>query len=264
MKKNFIIFSTFFSFICMIAPSLEAATLHAILVGDTHDKELREVIKKDLKHMDEHLDTIFEFLDVDEYEQTTYTGRDTNSELLDDLAEWKVKPDDIIFFYFSGHGFYGENAEVGNWPTLYLSKEDVGINQWDIMQTLHNHHPRLLICFADCCNNILDEDDKPQILTQSNMPDKKIVRQKGNSNAAHPIHKLFLETKGVIMIASASPKYYAEGTDDEGSSFTNCYLKDFKKAIRSNQKETNWEAILSQSQQALWKKQRPQYQLILY
>ncbi len=261
MKKLSTIFALFyFSFFILTISSIEAATLHAILVGDTHDKELHKVIKKDLKHMEAHLDKVFEFLDVDWYEQTTYSGRDANSRLMDDLAALKIQPDDVIFFYFSGHGFYGENSEIGNWPTLYLSKEDIGINQFDIMQLLHQHNSSLLICLADCCNNILEEDNKPPILSPA--IDQKVIRQKGHAIASN-IRKLFLDTQGFIMISSASPKYYAEGTDEEGSSFTNCYIKTFQKAVNSNKPEVDWDLILSQSQKALWEEQRPQYQLFL-
>lgn len=257
----------FFSLFCFIptfftTSSLEAATLHAILVGDTHDDELREVIKKDMKHMEDYLNAVFDSLNVDDYEQTSYTGRHVNTTFMNDLATWDIQPDDIVFFYFSGHGFYGENSEIGNWPTLYLSKQDIGINQFDIMQALRKHNPRLLICFADCCNNILDEDDETEILHPAII--QKVARQKEFSNALN-IQKLFWETKGVIMISSASPSYYAEGTDKKGSCFTNFYIKTFQKATQSNHHPNiDWDFILSKSQRALWKRQRPQYQLFLY
>jgi hypothetical protein len=197
------------------------------------------------------------------YEQTSYSGRDVNRHLMDDLAAWNIQPDDIVFFYFSGHGFYGENPAIGNWPTLYLSKGDVGINQVDIMQVLSAHNPRLLICFADCCNNILDEDDETEILTFPKVSIQKMVRQK-KASAALNTQQLLEKTRGVIMISSASPTYYAEGTDKKGSFFTNRFIKTFQKTVRSTQDSNmNWESILSSTQQALWERQKPQYQLIL-
>lgn len=239
--------------------SLEASTFHTILIGDTRDKELRKVIQKDLKHMEKHLDEVFECLDVDWYQQVIYTGHDVNSDILQDLKNLNIQPDDIVFFYFSGHGFYTGNSEAECWPTLYFSQEDIGIDQSYIMQVILEQQPRLFICLADCCNNILEEEDEiPEIIaTRYKVKSKKL----GKSLS---LRKLFLEARGVILISSAAPEYYAEGTNEKGSCFTNHYIKAFNQALQLNSAHISWDCILSKTQQILWKTQRPQYQLMFY
>ncbi len=251
-------------FICLIyvvCPflALEAVTFHTILIGDTRDKELRKVIQKDLKHMEKHLDEVFEYLDVDWHQQLVYTGRDTNSTILQDLKNLHIQPDDIVFFYFSGHGFYTGKSKTECWPTLYFSQEDVGIDQSYIIQLILEQQPRLFICLADCCNNILEEDDDvPEIIAKRFKIEPK--REKKSSG----LQKLFLEAKGVVLIASAGPEYYAEGTNEKGSCFTNCYIKTFNQALQSHPEKVSWDSILSKTQHMLWEAQKPQYQLMFH
>jgi hypothetical protein len=235
---------------------VEAVTFHAILVGDTRDESLRSVIKKDLKRMEKHVDEIFESLDVDELEQITYTGSDTNATLLQDLEKLNIQHEDIVFFYFSGHGFYVTHAHHC-WPFLYLSRDDAGINECYIMDILAKYNPRLLICLADCCNNILEEDEIPQVLI------KQKSSKKEKKFASCVINKLFLENRGVILISSAAPGYYAEGTDEGGSDFTAAYIKMMKK-VAHHPENASWDFICSGLQIKLGKQQNPQFQLDLH
>lgn len=236
---------------------VEAVTFHAILVGDTRDESLRPVIKKDLRRMEKHVDEVFESLDVDNLEQVTYTGSDTNATLLQDLEKLNIQHDDIVFFYFSGHGFYVTHAQDHCWPFLYLSRDDAGISEYHVMNALAKHNPRLLICLVDCCNNVLEDDELPQVLIKqkSSKREKKV--------ASCVINKLFLENRGVILISSAAPGYYAEGTDEEGSDFTAAYIKMMKK-VAHQPENASWDFICSGLQIKLGKQQKPQYLLDLH
>lgn len=240
-------------FIFLLIFKIEASTFHAILIGDTNDHELKKVVAKDILHMETHINRVFDRLDVDYLEQTIYTGNHVNKNILVDLKNLNVEPDDIIFLYYTGHGFYSDKQNAGTWPYLYLSNDRVGINEYKILEILMEHHPRLIICFADCCNNILNKKRMPEILAHTGIDLKKVQTN---------IHKLFLEDRGVIMISSAAPGFYAEGTDEKGSFFTNCYLHVFEKAVVS-QENINWNEILSEVQKTLWKRQHPQYELLL-
>lgn len=250
----------FICLMCVVSQflALEAVTFHTILIGDTRDKELRKVIQKDLKHMEKHLDEVFEYLDVDWHQQVIYTGRDTNSTILQDLKNLNIQSDDIVFFYFSGHGFYTGNSKKECWPTLYFSQEDIGIDQSYIMQLILARQPRLFICLADCCNNILEEDDIPEIIA------KRFKIEPKREGKSLSLQKLFLDARGVILISSAAPEYYAEGTNERGSCFTNCYIKTFNQALQINPEKVSWDSILFKTQQMLWETQKPQYQLIFH
>jgi hypothetical protein len=235
---------------------LQSATLHIILVGDTKDEVLNQVIKKDLKHMDNFIEELFDEMDLDELDQITYTGKDTNSSFLYDLAQLKVAPDDVIFFYFSGHGFYAPKENENQWPFLYLSREDSGVSQLHVTQLLLNLNARLTICFADCCNNILSDEEVPDLLIK-NMP----FQTDGSHRQTH-LTDLFCKARGCILISSASPGFYAEGTDEKGSCFTNRFIKIFNRSLEKEE-GISWEFICLKAQQSLWNEQQPQFQIMV-
>lgn len=257
-NSKFYFFQLFFAFALLFKFStIEAVTFHAILIGDTDDKELKKVVKKDIQHMEKHFDDVFDFLNVDLLDQTTYTGGHVNTKILSDLENMKIEPEDLIFLYFSGHGFHTTSKETPDWPYLYFTKDDSGVNELKILEILVKHNPKLIICMADCCNNIIKNWELPDLVG-------KREKARGKSDAAMKnLNRLFLEEKGVIIISSSSPGYYAEGTDEDGSFFTNYYIEAFKKAIHS-QEPTSWNDILAQVQSKLCKSQQPQYELILH
>jgi hypothetical protein len=263
MRKSVFLLCLCISFFSQI-PSLYSATFRAILIGDTKDKLLNKVIKKDLKNMQNHIDDLFNSLDIEYLEQITYTGRSVNDEILDELKNLEIQSDDIVFMYFSGHGYQTGDSDDGQWPYLYFSREDVGVNQYQVMQTLWEHQPRLLICFVDCCSNVIEEDEWPEtILKETRKIHKNISCRSQDDLADSNIQTLFNE-RGIIMISSASEGYYSEGTDEDGSCFTNCYIEKFQKMIHSKNEQINWDSLLSKTQKTLWKDQRPRYELILH
>ncbi len=261
MNKFNLYFFQFFAviFTCFCGhTSLKAATFHSILIGDTDDKELKKVVRKDLLHMEKHIQEVFSALDaVDHLAQNIYVGKRANASIMDELKNLKVETDDIIFLYFSGHGFNTKKNQIENWPFLYFNHGDVGINSYDVVEALIQHQPRLIICFVDCCNNILKPKEFPNFFGSVATQNK--VAQKMNPLN---IRQLFQATTGVILISSASPGYYSEGTDEDGSDFTNAYIKFFKRLMAAPQTST-WEDLLSKTQHKLWKRQRPFYELII-
>jgi len=250
-----LILTTFFS--CQF---LEATTFHSILIGDTVDKELKKVIRKDLAHMREHMQEVFNALEgVERFEQNVYVGKRVSVEILDDLRSLDIGTSDIVFLYFSGHGFNTKKNQIENWPFLYFNHGDIGINSYEVLELLAQHQPRLIICFVDCCNNILKPKEFPNFLDrQARQEEFAFTYTSSHSN----IRKLFQETEGIVLISSASPGFYSEGTDAKGSCFTNVYIRLFKELTESTE-PTSWQEILDRAQEKLWKRQRPYYELLL-
>lgn len=258
-KFFFCFFQLFiFSFILHNPIELESATFHAILIGDSDDQELKKVVVRDLTHMKEHLKEVYLSLDeVNSYSQNIYLGKQVNSTVLDQLASLKIKEEDIVFFYYSGHGFNTKRNKAEKWPYLYFNHGDIGINSRSIVEILLNYQPRLIICFFDCCNNVLKHKDIPMLFQLGHAQQKKLRIKPAN------VRKLFQETKGLVLISSASPDFYSEGTDQNGSFFTNQYIEIFKKNM-SSENPSSWDDLLSKTCTILWKRQRPFYELMLY
>jgi len=251
--RLFVLFITLMS--CQQA---KAATFHSILIGDTDDEILKKVAKKDMLNMSNHMQNICNALDtVEKFQQSTYVGRRVDVTILEDLKNLEIGTDDIVFLYYSGHGFNTKQNQSQIWPYIYFNHGDIGINSPDIVEILMQHQPRLVICFIDCCNNILKPKDFPNFFEKEANIDGLTFAK---SNKVKNLRKLFQETHGLILIAGAAPGYYSEGTDRKGSCFTNVYLRIFNDLVKSSE-NASWEEILSQAQQHLWKRQHPYYEL---
>lgn len=243
-----------------VVSCLQATTFHSILVGDSDDQELKKVVRKDLLHMQTHTQEIFHALQgVERLEQRVYRGEQVNPLLMQELAQLPIEPNDIVFFYFSGHGFNTKSHRQILWPFLYFNHGDIGIDTRQIVEQLLFYQPRLLVFFVDCCNNILKPRDFPNFLQREAQVAEQVEL---DMNAFFNIRHLFQNFEGVIIISSASPGFYSEGTDEKGSCFTNCYLRFFKSFTNSSAL-TSWQQILGQVQKKLWKRQRPYYDLLI-
>ncbi len=115
------------------------------------------------------------------------------------INEIKIEEDDIVFFFFSGHGYRTENKE-DFFPYLYITDLKKGADFSHIITTLQNKNPRFLLALADCCNNIIPEKFAPPLMDRY-----KCFMSVQNSDIAEYYNTLFLQTKGSILLISASP-----------------------------------------------------------
>ena len=76
---------------------------------------------------------------------STFTASNVNAK----IQGLSVGHNDIVVFYYSGHGY---NDESDIWPTLNL--KDKNYRQIEIMKKLKQvaYNAKLILCIADCCN----------------------------------------------------------------------------------------------------------------
>ena len=249
--------------ICFNIPQIHASTFYGILVGDTQDSELKKMVRKDLALMSKHLEKISSAIsNVEEFKLLTYTRKDLNSTFLKKIEHLEIQPSDIVFFYYSGHGFYMSQQYnefcASNSLYLYFDKSDVGVPFNEILSIFMMKQPRLTICLIDCCNDPVKKDEIPLKLIS------RARSSKSSKFRPHPdaIRNLFEKNNGLILGFSAAPGYCAEGTDEEGSDFTRSYVHYFEK-IASTPSEVCWENILAKTCSKHFKKQHPYYEILL-
>jgi hypothetical protein len=204
------LFLFLFSFLSLDATS---QTLHAIFVSDVEDPKLGGISLKDEER-------ILQILKTAEWGtglklETYYHNRAsfTASAIRDRLKSLPVQPRDVVFFYYTGLGFYPEGKSqfpafklkenvlqrlTGSEPLLSL--DEVG----DILQ---QKGARLNVVMADCRDSTLEFSIYPGPLLDE---DVKEVSLK----------KLFLGFCGLIKIASAKKGQKVWGDTGNGSLYT--------------------------------------------
>lgn len=154
----------------------------------------------------------------------------------------KVSPQDVLFFYYTGHGY---NTKDNNTKFTALSVNDFESNPItldEISQKLKDKKARLCITLGDCCNNIISLGrgmGKPIKPKGTGLSDDDITILK----------KLFLYAKGSVKIAS-SEKGQKSNAFPEGSAYTLAFEKAFEESINKNNYIT-WEQLLGDIQNRL-------------
>jgi hypothetical protein len=152
--------------------------------------------------------------------------------------------DDIVFFYYSGHG--GRmSSKKGRWPDMALQSDQL-VDLAYPMDLLAKKpvQPRLAISLGDCCNSYMDRSVAPA------------TRSAKDSSG---LKNLFLNYTGVVVASGSEPGQYSLGGSD-GGVFTNCYIKS-----TYNPTNADWDGVLKAAQVMAARNtdgsQKPQYDL---
>jgi hypothetical protein len=152
--------------------------------------------------------------------------------------------------YYSGHGYI--DAPGIQWPQLILlEKSTLGSNEEYMMiyfsgvnmqKDLRQLHNRLSIIFFDCCNG----DRNDAIRYKLSHPLYRPVLRKKYSLPG--LESLFLKTKGLITVSSASPHEIAgcySKAKPYGGIFTTGLLLSFIKCCKSS--DATWDQVLAET-----------------
>jgi hypothetical protein len=202
------------------------STLHAIVMVDTNDPQIGGMISVDLKKMRSYLQKMATLsgLELSTKEFTSEQFRARNVEV--HIQSIDVGNDDVLFFYYSGHGFRYQNQKV-IWPYFDM-QEPVSFDK--IISTLRAKTPRLLVALTDACNKVLDGASEPQMAFRSGVTGSRGYRT------------LFRKFKGEILATSSSPGEYSQ-TTNYGSWFTRDFLMGLDSETAS--KNPDWHDLMA-------------------
>lgn len=233
-----------------------AATLHTILVADTLAPDVGGPAAKDLEMMDAEMERIAHHTDLERKNYRLEGDAVKPQELLSIIEQLSVSEEDVVIFYFSGHGFRTLSSGDTPWPNLTFSQTDQALPLERVGQMLEHHKPRLLIMLADACNNYLPEFLAPSVLLRkgrSTPVDEDTLREN--------YRKLFVETKGVIIATGAEKGDFSWSTK-RGSLFTIAFLNQLNRAILSPT-TVDWAMLLERTADQVKLDQHPDYRIYL-
>lgn len=87
------------SYVC----ETNAASLHALILCDTHADDIENGVSADYRHIKKELKRICKLTGLKE-KMSTIHGDGVDSNFLKKMRKMHVEPDDVIIFYWSGHG----------------------------------------------------------------------------------------------------------------------------------------------------------------
>ncbi|MBD5265920.1 MAG: caspase family protein [Bacteroides sp.] len=228
----------------------QSQTLHAIIFANTecpdpNDHGIGASVTGDYYRMKIEMSTIASFIGYD-LKTHYYTGsqdqfcKESLDKVIDNL---KCGPDDIVFFYYSGHG--GRSAaELTDFPQMNLvvdpyhsNLSDASANYpiYNVMKRIEAKNPRLTIVIGDLCNSIA-EWVAPKALPS----DKSATKVE-----EYPVEfyrDLFLKFKGSLIAASSKPGQTSAAYED-GGAFTIALMQVLQLMV-AEKWEPSWTKLL--------------------
>lgn len=241
--KNYLLF--FLLLASLLTQEVSAKTLHAILVADTVSN-ISEITRPDLKNIQQELKTIAKHTKATLKEKIFSGSNFKKDVLIDYLNELKVESSDVVFFYFSGHG-YRTMEKTNAWPFLAFELYKSGIDlQW-IADTIWTKKPQFALVMSDCCNNYAERGFNP--------PQKKVLF---NLHRIPPYYQgydqLFSKAKGCVVMSSCSAGQYSYG-GNFGGIFTTCFLASMNKEIAKP--TPSWKSLMERTSSYIKHIQKP-------
>jgi hypothetical protein len=216
--------------------SLKAATLHAFLVCDTHGDQIEASVEADYRNMRNEIRKIARYTGM-KAKITPFTGYRVNANFVKAIDRAKVRRDDVVIFYWSGHGKRYETQQ-DPWPVLDFTYDRRDVFHHTVTEKLMQKRPRLILSLTDCCNDVLSK-----LFPADYKGSYKDLRD--NYRA------LFLHSKGTYAATAASPGEVALGLNGNwwelglaaGGFFTNAFLEVLHEETSKSNPDISWEII---------------------
>lgn len=237
MKKAFLSALTI-----LLAVASYGQDLHFICFADTDDNKIGKSVKKDVNQMLDFVMSLASDIGIEDNLQPAIVmmGKECNKRnLLTTIEEFKCANDDVVIFYYSGHGVRAYQ-DASEFPQLCLgsSNQKDFISLEYVKEKIEKKGPGLAIILADCCNSY-----------NSTVTPKETVmitaRARASDKSSHDegMRKLFLETRGSIIAASSRKGEVSWGSSYYGGLFTNGFLNEID-LYTSSGKAFDWQELM--------------------
>jgi len=220
----------------LVAQDVNAATMHAVLIGDTSDAKLGTAMGKNLDRMEKELKHVSHVTKL-ELDLILIRGYQTHMiNIAQQIQRLNVAKDDVVVIYFSMHG-YRTRYKTNPWPNLFFGHDSAGVDMDNFNKAIEKKEPRLLLAMADSCNNYA-EGYIPTFMPLMAEPldDPKPVPA-GRENANY--RKLFLEHSGTMIVSASQPGQFAWGSRNMGTILTSVFLESLQTTVK-NEDDINW------------------------
>lgn len=220
---------------------IHAASLHLILVGDTLARDIKESVMKDAQNADKQaLEICYQTgLKLKRYSFKEERANAKNVQKY--LQGLSVDADDVVIFYFSGHGYRTPSKESNPWPNLYFTFDQSGLDLMDVASMIKQTKAHLSIVLADCCNNSIPDAYAP------NLARRQFLASSPSGVEAN-YKKLFLESDGHIIAVGAEVGQFSYGNSMYGGLFSHSYFETFNTMVNQMPVDIlNWQMLFDKA-----------------
>lgn len=203
----------------MMVGNLKAQTFHVISFCNTLDPNIGCEVDRD--RIVQEAGGIGALLG---YEVRFYCGEgeDCSKEnLMNTVNSLNCGKDDIVFFYYSGHGIRSsqDNSEFPQMCLKYQAyDQDKFVAVYTVVEKLQTKGAHFTLVMTDCCNNPVS------MVSPKTLMSKDGGVMDDNTTVARNLRKLFVETQGMVIVTSSKKGQTSLGGKRNGGLFTDQFF----------------------------------------
>lgn len=226
---------------CLFTCMASAKTVHLIIFTDDNDASIGTSCAQTRKYFSStFIPNLKRYTSLPVVEKYGYGNRFTVANLNSTLSSLNTASDDVIIFYYAGHGY---NQGYNDYPTLTLGVSGTPIAQrskdlLDIYNLLQKKPHQLLLCIAEACN---------AVHRVNGIADNMITSFPSHVFSAKHFLELFNAT-GDYMVSSSikgQKSYSAEGSP---GMFTCGFRESFNELVETSYAGTaTWSSVFSKT-----------------
>ncbi len=233
-----------------LSPVEKNIRLHLLVIADTLDKEIGSSCSKDMKRIIETFNGLTNFLGIKFFTKTICGKEYSKKNVQTAINNLRPAANDIVVFYYSGHGFRLPEQSRRRYPfiklkTLHKSRQDVidnSINMEDIFVSIKKKGARFNLVLSDCCNNDIFSTN-----AKGTKPGK--TKGSGVEWSEDNIRNLFLNKDPMsILMTSAQSGQKASSNDDFGGFFSYYFKVSMENYCSKLKNNVTWDLVLQDTQ----------------
>ncbi|MCQ2250032.1 MAG: caspase family protein [Bacteroidales bacterium] len=228
-------------------------TMHFIVVAATNDESIGESVQTDLKLVRKDFSIMADQLNIGFDEQIVQGSQFNKRNIEKVIDNVNVKPNDLIVFIYSGHGFrYDDDQDA--FPRMYLAQhgenptDEYQLSTTDAFKRLAKKNARLTLFLSDCCNSEVGA-------TRMEMESMAFASRAVNNNIdTKKLRQLFIDQEGTLRATAAKAGQYAL-CDRSGGYLLTSFLNNIKAQVSAISKDDpSWKRIMDNAERAVAKK----------
>lgn len=229
-----------------LTPEEKKTRLHLLLVANTKSSDVGPTAAVDKKTITNLFSDVADVLKI-EFSPTVIDEENYNKMNVDKaVSALRPAPNDIVVFYYTGHGFNNKN-ENSLFPYLDLRSRESQmyggentLNIESIYLKLKSKGARFNLVFSDCCNN--DPESSPGV--GHSVPATRSINTGWDVNKCM---ELFMSpTRRSILLTAAQKGEMSAGVPDEGGICTFTFKATLSKSLNRTTGPASWEQILNE------------------
>lgn len=214
----------------------EKVVMHLVMVADVEDRSIGKSTAQDQRDVTTTFTKISRELGI-EIKEYQFAGRAFNRDsILTNLQRIDNSTNDIIIYYYSGHG-YNDPSKESEFPSMALDGTDVSLEEMYYQVSAKN--ARLTMIIGDLCNSI--PESRAAVGRREALPFKS-----GYLFDNSKLSKLFIKSSGFLVSTSSQKGEWSycmnnpDGTMGNGQ-FTHAFIESMiKEASAVSASDADW------------------------